>query len=325
MDEGFSQWVATDAWRAEAVGWIGERLAESGHQVTGEVEQPRIRPWSTQLVVPTDRGTVWFKANCPAMAFEPALLALLAELEPAEVDEPLAVDTRRGWMLTADRGPTLGEQQVATTGQWRSVVRLAAQLQHRLVGHEADILATGVPDCSPGSVPARYDAMLTTLSGLPADHPSHLGAAERARLTALRPRVAEAVDRLLATPVPPSLQHGDLHARNVFATADGLRIFDFGDAQWTHPFEVLAVPRNVVHDSGLPWTDVVDAYLQTWSDVDPSVVTVLLDAAMLTHAVNRAQTWLDCMVGAQPHEQQEWGGAALAWLQAAFEPFPPSA
>ena len=91
MDAVFSQSVATDAWRGEATRWIRGELAAVGRQVTGEVEQRRIRPWSTQLVVPTDRGTVWFKANCPALAFEPAVHRL-SSLEPDEVDEPLAVD-----------------------------------------------------------------------------------------------------------------------------------------------------------------------------------------------------------------------------------------
>ena len=64
----FSQRVSTPEWRAEVETWISERLAHAALTATGPIEQPRVRPWSTQLVVPTDGGTVWFKANCAAQA-----------------------------------------------------------------------------------------------------------------------------------------------------------------------------------------------------------------------------------------------------------------
>lgn len=174
MDRPFSDLVATEGWRAAATGWVEDRLASVGRKVTGVIEQPRIRPWSTQLVVPTDRGTVWFKANCPAMAFEPGLHALLAELEPGEVDAPLAIDADRGWMMTADRGKTLGDSHEAT------------------------------------------------------------------------------LEELLAAPLPSSLQHGDLHPANVFVVDAGMRLFDFGDAQWAHVLEVLAVPYGLLHPHHAP-------------------------------------------------------------------------
>ena len=61
---------AGKAWRAEAERWIEVALRERGIAVTGAIDQPRIRPWSTLLTVPTDAGLVWFKENCPGQAFE---------------------------------------------------------------------------------------------------------------------------------------------------------------------------------------------------------------------------------------------------------------
>ena len=86
MGELFSVRVASEAWRNEAHAWIEARLAEVGRGLTGEIEQRRIRPWATQLVVPTDRGTVWFKANCPELAHEVAVHETLSQLVPDEVD-----------------------------------------------------------------------------------------------------------------------------------------------------------------------------------------------------------------------------------------------
>ena len=111
----FSEVVSAPAWRAEAEDWVRAQVAESGGRVVGDITQPRVRPWSTQLVVPTDAGRLWFKANCPALAFEPAVHRTLARLDPGEVDEPVAVDAERGWMLTRDRGTTLGDSHEATS------------------------------------------------------------------------------------------------------------------------------------------------------------------------------------------------------------------
>src|ERR671921_1542940 len=108
MAEPFSGLVSSAAWRADVEEWVHERVAERGHRVTGPLDQRRTRAWSTQIVVPTDAGPLWFKANCPSMAFEPALHDLLATVVPREVDPPYAIDARRGWMMTTDHGTTLG-------------------------------------------------------------------------------------------------------------------------------------------------------------------------------------------------------------------------
>ena len=61
---------------AEAVGWATAELARLGRRVAGPIEQPHVRPWSTALRIPTDRGAAWFKATGPGPAYEGALLEL---------------------------------------------------------------------------------------------------------------------------------------------------------------------------------------------------------------------------------------------------------
>jgi hypothetical protein len=325
MTELFSQTVATDAWRAEATRWIGSELSRVGRRVTGEVVQRRIRPWSTQLVVPSDRGTVWFKANCRSSAYEPAVHLALARLEPGEVEAPLAIDVDRGWMMTTDRGTTLGDSHAATLEEWQSVVELAARVQRQVAEHGEVLVAAGLPDCSPATVPARYRWLVDQLAALPADHPSHLPAEEADSLRARTGAVEEAVAALLAAPLPVSLQHGDLHPGNVFVVDDGMRFFDFGDAQWAHVLEVLAVPygfsTRVTHH---PWAALLDAYAQVWADLlDRDALESLMVPAMVTHAVNRSFTWLGALEGARPEELAEWGDSALYYLRLTHEPFPP--
>jgi Ser/Thr protein kinase RdoA (MazF antagonist) len=137
--------------------------------------------------------------------------------------------------------------------------------------------------------------------------------------------VDEAARSLLEAPLPASLQHGDLHPGNVFAVGDELHFFDFGDAQWAHVLEALAVPygyaTRVTHH---PWPRILEAYAQVWADVvDLPTLQALLPPAMVTHAVNRSFTWLGAVEGAQAAELQEWGDSPLYYLRLALEPFPP--
>ena len=320
----FSHRVTTPGWREEAERWIAEQLAEANLTPTGPLEQRRVRAWSTQLVVPTDGGTVWFKANCVAQAFEPRLQALLAEIAPDEVDEPLAVDAERAWMLTRDRGATLGESRTPTAADWRRVVRAWATLQRHVADHGRAVIGAGVPDCSPATVPDRLDCMISVLSGLADDHPARITVDVADRLREARPLVDAAARTLADSPLPATLQHGDLHLWNVFAVDGELRLFDFGDAQWAHPLESLCIPWAVTrHDSTAPWPELLASYHEPWGELlTLDEMTELMAAAMLTQPVNRSLTWWECLAEATEEEWLEWGEAPARHLANVLEPWP---
>ena len=318
----FSELASSTGWRVEAEGWIRDRVAEQSGRIVGELEQPRVRMWSTQIVVPTDSGRWWFKANCPALAFEAGVHEVLARLDPGEVDAPLAVDKARGWLLTSDWGTTLGDSHDATPADWQAVVAVAAGLQRRLADHGPELLAARLPDCAPHTVPARFVELTAALAALPPEHPSRLDDAAARRLRAAEGLVEDSVAALLDGPMPAaSFQHGDLHPGNVFAAGDRLRVFDFGDAQWAHPLETLAVPWGWIDRlSSVPFPAVVTAYASVWEDMlDPAALRRLLPAAMVTHAVNRAVTWWSCLPGATVEELAEWGDSPKFFLELVLE------
>lgn len=211
MGEPFSVSVSGADWRADVEEWVHDRVEEQGRRVTGPLDQRRIRAWSTQVVVPTNAGLLWFKANCPSMAFEPALHEVLATLAPDDVDRPFAIDPRRGWIMTADRDATLGDSHEPTLDDWCAVVTTTAHVQRAVAPHRDDVLATGVVDCSPVTVPGRFDRLVEALAELPTAHPSHLDAELQADLLAVAPRLADACDQIETLPMPVTLQHGDLH------------------------------------------------------------------------------------------------------------------
>lgn len=318
MEQPFPALVTSTAWRHEAEAWIHDRAQDAGRRLSGPIEQLRVRPWSTQLVVATDRGRLWFKANCPSMRFEAGLHELLARLAPEDVAPPLAIDVSRGWILTADRGQTLGDSHDPGLDDWRAVVAGTARLQRRLADHEAEVLATGVPDCRPETVPDRFDRVVERLAVLPADHPSHLDDVTRGELEARRAQVVDAAAALAASPVPATVQHGDLHPWNTFTD---LKVFDFGDLQWAAAPEVLQVPYGwSTRETQLAWDPVLDAYLEVWSDLlDHRALRTLVEASVFTHAVNRSITWLDALHDAGPEELEAWGDGALRTITRVIE------
>lgn len=272
----------------------------------------RIRPWTAILTIASDAGRLWFKANGPSMAFEAALVPVLGELAPDIVSSPVAVDVERGWLLHHEHSGALAEKREPTQGDWITAVRLAARLQQRCATHREAVLTTDVLDASLDTVLSRFDRLKTLMADLLEPHPAALSGQEICELIDARPHLEAAVAVLADSPFPQSVQHGDLHPFNL--EADSPRIFDFGDAQWAACFESLCVPRDWIAAQGRhDWEPVFEAYLAEWAgaglSTDRESAEGFLAAATLTHAVNRAATWWNCLADATAAEWSEWGQA----------------
>lgn len=318
MSRPFSERVAHDDWHRDVDDWVRGSLAGTPHEATGPMEQLRVRPWSTQLAVPTEQGRVWFKANCAALAFEPRLQLELARLLPDAVDAPLAIDAARGWMLTLDRGLTLADSPEVSAEDWRRVLTRAAQLQQATADHRERLLKAGLPDCGPETVVDRFDRLIEIFAELPYAHPSHVPPHLRDRLVRQRSQIVDAAAQLADSCLPVTWQHGDLHPNNVFAQ-DG-RLFDFADGQWAHATEVLSVPYGwITNQTSLDWPGVLEAYCDTWG-VPMTEVESLSVSAALTQPINRTLLWWTCLQEATAAEWAEWGSAPLHHLTRVLDP-----
>lgn len=307
--EPFSQQVATRQWRALAQEWATERLAAHGIEVVGPVQQPRIRPWSTQLTIPTDHGRVWLKATCPSMSFEPALQQTMARLVPGAVQDPVAVDADRGWMLTLDHGPTLGDQGTPTVEDWRCALAETARVQRALAAHREELLEAGLPDAGPETVVTRFDRLLEIHEQASVDAEARVSPGRITELRARRPELVDACAELAESAVPSTWQHGDLHPWNLHGSGDRIAFFDLGDGMWAHAVEVLSVPYGVVTNQGtIAWEDILTAWTEAW-EVEPDAFDRLWRASGFTHAVNRAVTWHRALLTATADELAEWGTA----------------
>jgi hypothetical protein len=199
-----------------------------------------VRPWATILRATTAAGTVWMKAAAPATAFEAGLYELLARVVPEHVLVPIAVDADRGWMLLPDGGPTVGLEALP------KALAAYAHLQHELMPHAGELLAAGVTDMRPTAMPGRF-------------HEALAAAGPRgAELAAMEPQVAEWCADLAASPIPPSLDHNDLHQFNVLD--GGTRFYDWGDSVLAHPFAVALVPLGMLGGDAAARDTYLDAF-----------------------------------------------------------------
>lgn len=265
----------------EAERWIGEHV-----EIVAPLGQPRVRPWSTVVRVPTAAGPVWFKACAPVQAFEPRLSAQLAERWPDRVGRVLAHDVERRWLLLADAG-----EQLAAAGNppeaWLQLLPRYAELQRGEAAHADDHLEHDVPDL-------RLERLPAVLEELPTDE-LPLTAAEEAHLRALAPRFGELCDELAQAGVPPTVQHDDLHLTNVFTQGDRLRVLDWGDASVGHPFFSLVVAFRFLEEvNGLEVDDawfarLRDAYLEPWGSGLVDVLELALRVGSLAHPLARVR------------------------------------
>lgn len=282
------------AWRADALGWIERELAARGLRESGP-RTVRLRPWS--VLVRTHAaglGTVWFKANPPASAFEAALTSALARWVPGHALRPIAVDVDRGWSLLPDGGPlfktALGAGAVDPRA-WEEPLRQYAHVQRTLTPHADEIERLGVPAARTRALPDLVDRLVTDGTALTAD--------DRRRLRALRPRLVEWCAELAAVGIADTLDHADLHEGQLFHPGPGrYTFFDWGDATVSHPFCSFRVPaRRMVpdhHGAGrAALLRLRDAYLEPWTGdgAGPAELRRALSLSWRLGAVGRAASW----------------------------------
>jgi len=168
---------------------------------------------------------VWFKAARAAFAHEARVLAVLQPLAPELLPEVIA-STDDGWLLLADAGERAREHPI----DWRAMLHDYGMLQRASAAHVETLLATGAYDNRAARVVERARALMRYL-------PPELSAELEERL----PSVAVRMERLAASRLPITIDHGDLHDGNVFSSEGRMRIIDWGDSAVAHPFFTLSV------------------------------------------------------------------------------------
>ena len=244
-----------------------------GIHVTGPIDQPHIRPWSTVLRAPTGAGDVFFKATAPVLVHEAALTQALSQWHSDCMPHVLAADLKRGWMLMSDGGRRLREvlEVDRDVRHWETLMPIYAEVQMELAGRLDDLLALSVPDRRVAKLPTRYKQLLADREILRIDLPGGIPSAEYRRLNDFTSQFAAMCERLANYRVPDSLHHGDFHDGNIFASDGRYVFFDWGDASVSHPFFSLrtthvSLEYTLKLAEGSPvFEQISEAYLEPWT------------------------------------------------------------
>lgn len=298
----------------EAELWAREELRARGITAQ-ELVWDRIRPWSQVAKITTGGDPAWLKVNLGDTRYESGLLRLLGTLTPAHVITPLAVDATAGYALLPHGGPTLRESHPAfDPALWERLLAEYAELQRALTPHVRDLLAVGVPDLSPDKLPDQLSALL--------DRPVVLEHLDISRVRQEQPKFIEECTELASSPIPPTLQHDDLHDNNVLVAGDRFAFFDWGDSVVGHPFGTLLVTLRVAASkAGVKAGDPLlgrlrSAYLEPWTaEYDRADLQRWAYLAMRVDKVSRAASYQRALTEADEAGWAEWGEGIYGWLE----------
>ncbi|MFI8817420.1 MULTISPECIES: phosphotransferase [unclassified Streptomyces] len=310
------------AWREAALAWAERGLAARGLRETGR-RRVRLRPWSVLVRMPVEgHGSVWFKANPPASAFEAALTSALARWVPGHVLDPLAIDAERGWSLLPDGGDLLRDvldRSPVDPEAWEEPLSQYAQMQRALVPHAEELELLGVPSARTTALPDVFDQVIAGNTALRPDELTQLGR--------LRPRLVEWCTELADVGIPETLDHADLHDGQLFAPGPGrFTFFDWGDAAVSHPFCSFLVPARSACDRYGPGVlpRLRDAYLEPWTGTGRTAAELRRALALAERlgAIGRACSWGRLFPGASGTADGTGSAEGAKWLLRLF-PEPP--
>ncbi|HEY0006863.1 MAG TPA: phosphotransferase [Pyrinomonadaceae bacterium] len=267
---------AREGWFEEAAGWIKKELAGKGLALAGPIEQRRNWFRSSILRARTSGPDLYFKAGPPQVfGCEAALTSRLAQKYPAKLPRLLAVEAARNWLLMEDFGKvTLSE--IKDAARWAEALRGYALIQIEQIEEVDQLLALGCPDLRLAVMEASVDELLADpLLPLTGRQWSRLSELELAELRGLIPSLKRMCARLKSYGLPETLDHGDLHDRNIIVTERDCLYFDWSDACLTHPFFGLSIFfrfqefENFLPDVPRVRERLRDAFLSPWTSFGP--------------------------------------------------------
>lgn len=240
---------------------------------------------------------------------------------------PLATDVERGWIVLPDGGNHLDDlvSGHALVEAMVTVLPRYAELQRAVSVEVASVLDAGVFDMRADALPQRFEETLELVAAYVDRHGTAADRTVCERIIAERDSVTSWFDRLAASPVPPSLDHNDLHPWNVLVRdADALdqpRFYDWGDSVVAHPFASMLLPLHTVQDHLQVALDdalllrVRDAYLEVFGDLGSHAELVdELELACRFGNISRAITWVQVLAMQPGNGDRSFAGAPFRWL-----------
>ena len=278
----------------DALEWAREQVTP-----TGAPETVSDDPWATVWRLPVADGVVYVKECHGRWHFEGALTAAVSARWPHVSVEVLAADPSRARLVLADAGAPLVDLGNPPE-LWCEVLPRYAELQRGETAHAHEHLDAGVLDLRTAGLPAGYEWLLSLRLPIVAD--------DHARLTAFAPELTRLCAELATSGTHETVQHDDLHHRNVFRGPHGLRVLDWGDTSIAHPFFSAVVTFRFLEEHngfapGDPWFERVrDAYLEPWGRDRVEEFELAQRVGIFAHAI----AWAHCRAGLTAAQQDDF-------------------
>jgi aminoglycoside phosphotransferase (APT) family kinase protein len=256
-----------EGWLAAADAWLMQQAGQRGFEPVRPAERLRSAGTAAIVRLPARPADLYLKALPPFHGHEAPLLLRLAERHPEHLPVIEAVDGERGWVLMRDFGgrPLGSDTPVA---EWERVARAYAQMQIAATGSVPEWLALGCPDLRLDQLTAEMERLFAAAPDYLRGLKNALSPEEHAALHARAGMFRDPAAALAEYVIPPSLEHGDLHAGNIRVGDEGPLFYDWSGACVTHPF--FGLSDLIADDDWFPEQPefnerMRDAYLEPWS------------------------------------------------------------
>ena len=256
-------WDWPSGWHTDAKEWALANLPASEDAARWRISQ--IRAWAISSVYRLTDGDrrLYFKAAPNYFPAEVLVTREVASRFPDISPVLLASDADRGWMLMED----LGDVTLASANReelWHDVVRTVARVQRWYAERVETLDAMGLERRTASARVGTLKEWIAdpALAALRLYQPQCEAALRR--LATLMGRVEDMAARLDGLGLPPTLEHGDLDATNIFIRDGAPVLMDWSDACVSHPFFTPLTPAQARRKPR-----VVDAYLREWANFAP--------------------------------------------------------
>ncbi len=306
-------------WTEESTAWIENHLTQLRYQLTGPIAQHYTSQTSHVLHVPTDQGSLYFKASAPLFSHETAITDTLARLWPGFVPQVITADTTRSWLLMSDANPTLRDLTKADhdMDRWAEMLRRYTLLQHEATSRIDQLVAAGVPDRRLARLPDLLGQLLVDRPALMIGETDGLPEADYERLLGIRPELESQCQDLAAYGIPETLHHDDFHAGHAGLPHGEFIFFDWAECCVAHPFYSLMMSlRSAKYTYTATEQELLrlrDVYLGGWTTYGP--MERLLEAfglATRLGALCRTLTWYH--VASHAEDPTPFRDAVPYWL-----------
>ena len=240
-------WEWPGQWDHDAQEWIGSHLGSWGVQRQWTVTP--VRSWSISSVARISAGPagvgerLYFKASPSFFSNEAAVTTAVADRFPEVSPRVVAVDRSRGWMLMDDLGD-LTLENIDSADLWREVMRVLAHIQIEFANDPGSLDRLGLKRRSTSAVSCTLRQWTQRSHDLGLRYAAQRTQSALARLAPHLELVDRLCERIDSVGLPPTLDHGDLDAGNIFVRDGSPVIMDWSDASVSNPlFAPVLIPR----------------------------------------------------------------------------------